>query len=198
MRALTIMLGLVLLPGHALAQFGNPAGWAPDTRTDAPGKSAPNQTNYQDRLFAQLVTAGGLAEVELGRLAAGKSTNDEVKAFADRMVGDHTDANAKLKAIADKSRMPLPDRLDPDHEKMRADLEKLDGARFDLEYMKAQVIDHQKTVQLLVWEIGQGQDADVQQFAKETLPKVLEHLEMARQIQAQLADDARVRPAGTK
>ncbi|RWM85344.1 MAG: DUF4142 domain-containing protein, partial [Mesorhizobium sp.] len=50
--------------------------------------------------------------------------------------------------------------------------------------------DHQKTVQLLEWEIGSGQDADLQHFASETLPTVLEHLKLARDIKAELASQA--------
>jgi len=196
MRALAITIGLVLLPGYAAAQFGNPAGMAPDTKMEAPGKPAANQTNYQDRLFAQLVTGGGLAEVDVGKLAAGRAGHDSVKAFANRMVDDHGDANGKLKDAAEKSRIPLPDGPDPDHKKLRADLEKLDGTAFDRAYMQAQIVDHQKTVQLLIWEIGSGEDADIQGFAKRTLPTVLEHLQMARDIQVQLAAEAQ--PAAAK
>ena len=42
---------------------------------------------------------------------------------------------------------------------MREKLEKLSGPTFDVTYILAQIVDHQKTVQLLQWEIGQGQDA---------------------------------------
>jgi putative membrane protein len=186
MRALTIAAALILVPIPAFAQFGNSGFLAPDTKMDAPGKPAPNQTNYTDRLFAQLVAAGGMAEVDLGKLAAGKTGQDKVKRFANRMVDDHSKGNDQLKSISEKSKIPLPDAPDPDHQKMRVDLEKLDGAPFDLAYLKAQVIDHQKTVQLLIWEIGQGQDADLQRFAKMTLPTVLEHLQMAKELQAEL------------
>jgi len=187
MRALTIAAGLAFLPAYAFAQFGNSGFLAPDTKVDALGKPAPNETNYTDRSFAQLVAAGGMAEVVLGKLAAGKTGQDEVKAFANRMVNDHDKANGRLRGIADNSKIPLPDALDPDSLKMRADLERLDGAQFDLAYLKGQVIDHQKTVQLLIWEIGSGQDAEIQGFAKMTLPTVLEHLQTARDLQAQLA-----------
>jgi putative membrane protein len=71
MRRVAIALGLAVLPVSAvMAQIGNPAGMAPDTRLEAPGKPAPNQTNYQNRLFAQLAAGGGMAEVEFGNLAA--------------------------------------------------------------------------------------------------------------------------------
>ncbi|ESX80704.1 membrane protein [Mesorhizobium sp. LSHC420B00] len=173
-----------------MAQIGNPAGLAPDTRMEKPGVPAPNQTNYQDRLFAQLVTAGGRAEVELGRLAAEKTSHDGVSAFANRMVEDHDEANKQLKSVADKSEIPLPEELDPDHKKIRADLEKQDGVAFDLAYLAAQILDHQKTAQLLAWEIGSGEDPELQHFASDNLPKVLEHLDMARTLHAELAGQA--------
>jgi hypothetical protein len=70
---------------------------------------------------------------------------------------------------------------------MRAKLEDMTGAVFDLTYMQGQVIDHQKAVVLLQWEIGQGQDAPMQQWAAATLPVVLGHLEMAKKLLAELA-----------
>ena len=45
---------------------------------------------------------GGMAEVELGRLAVEKASNDDVKKFGQRMVDDHSKANEELKEIAAK------------------------------------------------------------------------------------------------
>ncbi|WP_292392878.1 hypothetical protein [Mesorhizobium sp.] len=45
-------------------------------------------------------------------------------------------------------------------------------------------------MQLLEWEIGSGQDTDLQHFGSDTLPTVLEHLRMARDIKAKLASQA--------
>ena len=47
-------------------------------------------------------------------------------------------------------------------------------------------MEHQKTVQLLAWEIDSGQDAEIKQFAAATLPTVMHHLEMARNLVAEL------------
>ncbi|TIP26408.1 MAG: DUF4142 domain-containing protein [Mesorhizobium sp.] len=195
MRFFATAFGLVVISASPLslspllAQIGNPASLAPDTRMEAPGQPAPHQTNYQDRLFAQLAAAGGAAEVEFGKLAK-KSGNSAVTAFAGRMVDDHSAANARLKSLAETNRIPLPEGLDEEHERQRAELEKLDGAKFDIAYISGQITDHQKTVQLLEWEIGSGQDADLQHFASETLPTVLEHLHLARDIKAELASQA--------
>jgi putative membrane protein len=191
----SLALGIVAFPVPVPAQTGNPAGWAPDTRMEEPGVPAPNQTNYQDRLFARLVTAGGMAEIELGKLAAGRTSNEGVKHFANRMMDDHGKATERLRTVAGKSKIPLPDELDRDHQKIHRDLQELQGTQFDVAYMSAQIVDHQKTVLLLTWEIGSGEDAQLQQFAAENLPTVIQHLEMARQIHAQLASEAAGEPA---
>ena len=54
-----------------------------------------NMTN--DKKFVMDAAVGGMAEVELGKLAAEKATNPEVKQFGQRMVDDHTKANDELK-----------------------------------------------------------------------------------------------------
>jgi putative membrane protein len=182
MRATTVVIAFTLAPIVANAQIGNPAFMAPDTQFDRPGVPAPNQPNTTDKIFAQLVSEGGMAEVELGRLVVDKAQTSAVGDFARMMIDDHSMANDKLAATARRAGVPLMEELSPEHQGKRAQLETLDGSAFELEYMRSQVVDHQKTTQLLIWEIGSGQDANLQQFAKETLPTVLEHLKMARAI----------------
>ena len=62
---------------------------------------------------------------------------------------------------------------------MAAELTAARGGEFDLVYMRGQLQDHQATALLLQWEIGAGQHAALQQFAIQTLPVVLQHLQMA-------------------
>jgi putative membrane protein len=199
MRAL-IIVAAVAWAMPAAAQLGNPGFVMPGTPQNAPGVPAPNHANTQDRLFAILLAAGGAAEVDFGRLAEGKSQNEAVKEFARRMVQDHTKANGELASLANAAQVPLPGELDPDQKEMRAKLEGMTGAVFDLTYMQGQVIDHQKAVILLQWEIGQGQDAPMQQWAAATLPVVLGHLEMAKNLLAEVAAErpqASSTPVGT-
>ena len=177
----------VLLAAPASAQIGNPAGMAPGTPQSAPGVPAPHQPNQQDRLFVQEAAIGGMAEVDSGKMAEQKGQSSAVKDFGRRMVEDHSKANDRLSALAKAASVPLPGDLDPEHQTMRAELEKLSGAPFDRAYIEGQVQDHQKTVQLLEWEIGSGQDAELKQFASETLPIVLQHLQLAQSVAAQLA-----------
>ncbi|MBP1848079.1 putative membrane protein [Rhizobium petrolearium] len=185
-----LFAGLILLSGSAVAQIGNPAGMGVDTKMSKPGVPAPHQTNNQDRLFAQLITAGGLAEVELGNLASGKAKADAVKQFAEMMVRDHKDANSKLKDLADAAKIPLQTGLDPDHQVVRDHLDKLNDNAFDVAYIKAQIVDHQKTAQLLAWEISLGEDGEMQRLAASMLPTVLDHLRRAQEINGMLTGAA--------
>ncbi|MEZ2223481.1 DUF4142 domain-containing protein [Rhizobium sp. RCC_161_2] len=155
-----------------------------------PSVPAPDQTNNQDRLFAQLATAGGLAETEFGKMAAGKAKTDVVRQFASMTIRDHDDANAKLKTLVDDARIPVPTALDPDHQAVRDQLAKLSGAAFDEAYIKAQIVEHQKTAQLLAWEISMGEDVKLQQFAAAMLPIVVDHLQWAQHINASLTGSA--------
>jgi putative membrane protein len=189
-RSAIIAAVLSLTTGSAFAQMGNPGFWGADTRMEKPGVPAPHQTNNTDRLFAQLAAAGGMAEVEFARMAGEKGEAKRVKDFADLMARDHGDANAKLKALADDAKIPLPKEVMPDHKQVKKRLDGLNGRDYDVAYIKSQIVDHQKTAQLLAWEIGSGEDAALQRFAAETLPKVLRHLQTAQTIHSELTGAA--------
>jgi putative membrane protein len=172
------------------AQIGNPAGVDPATPQSAPGVPAPHSTNTQDKLFAQLMAVGGLAEVEFGKLAEGKAESSSVKEFARRMVQDHSKANEHLETLAKQANIPLPGGLGPDETAMKYDLDRSSARSFDLAYMQGQLVGHQKAVILLQYEIGQGQNSELQKFAAESLPIVMGHLEMARTVMDELTGAA--------
>ena len=69
---------------------------------------------------------------------------------------------------------------------MRNQLASLDGAGFDDAYLRGQLVEHQKTAQLLQWEMSNGQQAPLQRFAASTLPTVLDHVGHVQQLLAEL------------
>jgi putative membrane protein len=170
----------------ASAQFGNPGGLDPATRESAPGVPAPGQTNVPDRLFTTLAAQGGMAEVELGKLAQQKSRNEVVNAFAQQMIDDHGKSNAQLAELAKQAGLSLPSEPAPDQLQTRQKLLMLSQGQFEVEYMRTQVTEHQKTVQLLLWVIASGENSDMQRFASDTLPTVLHHLQRAQELVTQL------------
>jgi putative membrane protein len=191
----SLLIWTCALPALA-QQTANPAGAAPDTpgvsSPERPVAAAPDHPNTVDQVFARQAAIGGLAEVEMGKLAADRAQNDAVKQFARRMAEDHGKSNDRLTKLARANKASLPRRsdVDPDQKAMRAQLEKLRGAEFDAAYIASQVGAHQTTAHLLEHEIGAGQDVRLKDYAKETLPTVMRHLELARQVQQDLAAKA--------
>ncbi len=189
-KALALAVALIASSSAFAQQTGNPAVAAPDTpRTDV-AQPPPDHPNTVDQIVARQLQIGGAAEVDLGKLAGSRASSQAVKDFAKRMVDDHTKANSKLESLAKANRADRPRGAssDPDVAAVRAQLEKLKGADFDAAYIGVQVGDHQKTAHLLEHEIGSGQDQKMKAYAQETLPTVMRHLEMARQIQSDLAN----------
>ncbi len=129
----------------------------------------------KDKSFMMEAAKGGLMEVEMGKMAAKKATNADVKAFGQHMVTDHSKANAELMALAKKKGVALDKNVK---------VEKIDEKRFDHEYMELMVKDHKKDVASFEKAAKNSKDADVKAFAGKTLPTLKQHLEMAKQTEA--------------
>lgn len=96
----------------------------------------------KDKMFLHKAAEGGMAEVELGKLAAQKASADDVKAFGQKMVDDHTALNEDMKPFIDAMGVMVPKRLNK-KDKMEYDrLSGMSGADFDNEYLMYMVKDH--------------------------------------------------------
>jgi putative membrane protein len=65
--------------------------------------------------FALSAAMGGMAEIELSKLALRNSSNSKIKSFAQMMVNDHSKANSELKSMATSKGIELPTSLDKEH-----------------------------------------------------------------------------------
>jgi len=138
--------------------------------------------NGPDRKFVMEAAQGGMAEVEMGRLATERGASDEVKQFGQRMVDEHSKANTELAELATNMRFEPPKELAPEMAKMRDQLSQLSGADFDREYMRMMVEDHEKDVKKFERQATKGNAGSVKDFAAKTLPTLQEHLKMAKDI----------------
>jgi putative membrane protein len=64
--------------------------------------------NKTDKSFITSAYQDGLAEIKMGELGESKSANADVKAFASKMVADHSAANSELKTLADSKKVEVP------------------------------------------------------------------------------------------
>jgi putative membrane protein len=150
----------------AVAQTLPNAGFiAPNTPGMETGKLAPNHLSGSDKLFIRQAAIGGRAEVELGKLAQQKGNSEAVRDFGKRMVSDHSEAYDQLMHLQKDADLSIPKEPDPEHKRIRDELNKASGKDFDIAYLASQIQDHQKTVNLLLWEISFGQSAELTKYA---------------------------------
>jgi putative membrane protein len=135
-----------------------------------------------DQKFVMEAAMGGMAEVELGRLATERGSSDGIKQFGQQMVDDHSRANSELIQLTTARGITLPTSLDAKHQAQMSKMSQLSGAAFDRAYAKEMLKDHQKDVSLFQKQSTRGADADLRAFAAKTLPTLQEHLRMAREL----------------
>lgn len=135
-------------------------------------------------VFVSKAAQDGMTEVELGKLALGKTKNAEVREFAQRMVTDHGKANQELASIAKNKGIDPPKTLDASHKNLVSKLQSEEGDAFDLEYSRHMNMDHDKAIELFE-AASNSPDADLAGFAKKTLPTLKEHKEMASKLPGQ-------------
>lgn len=153
----------------------------------ATGRSAPHMKSslsHGDRKFVEDAAKGGMAEVELAKIAQERASSPEVKQFAQRMEQDHSKANEQLRTLAQSKGVTMPGgpKLKDNHEASK--LSKLQGQDFDRAYMDYMVKDHEKDVKEFDKMAQNAKDPDVKAFAQQTAPTLHEHLQLAQNADA--------------
>ncbi len=170
---------LVTLPSLALN--------AQDTSSQQMDNGARKMMKSADATFAMKAAQGGVAEVQMGQLAAQKANSPDVKAFGQQMADDHSKANDKLKSVAEAENMTLPTSLNGKDQAEYTKLQGLSGTDFDREYVRDMVRDHEMDVKEFQKEAKTGQDPQIKNFAQETLPVLQEHLSKIKSIQSNMS-----------
>jgi len=152
--------------------------------------SAQNQADNGDTHFARAAASGNLAEIQLGKLAADHASSDVVKAFASRMVVQHTAAADQLKIAAQKDDIALPGNLSSHDQQIYDRLVRLHGTAFDREYAKRMVDDHEKDLADFQSEAGSGQNNEMKAFAANSISMIQEHLNQAREMLASVSQQS--------
>lgn len=172
------ILGLVAVAGLMLTV--TPSAIAQDNMQMNSNMAA---ISSMDQKFMRMAAKGGMAEIEMARVALEKSSNDAIKQYAQKMIDDHTMAGDELKQLASTKGVTLTMQADPKQMAMMAKIQKLSGLEFDTIYVKeAGVKAHQDMEKLFMKESMSGKDMETKAFAAKTLPVVRMHLQMAREM----------------
>jgi putative membrane protein len=139
-----------------------------------------------DQQFMLNAAAVGVAEVRMAELALEKSRDPGVRDFAQHMLNDHRRVNDELMQVARAKGVVLPMMMDPANRTLYEELAALPEARFDQQYMVAQLNIHNMGNGLYASEARNGEDPAVKAFAARNAPVGVQHVAMARSLAAQV------------
>ncbi|MBB5326657.1 DUF4142 domain-containing protein [Tunturiibacter gelidoferens] len=139
-----------------------------------------------DKKFLAMAAQSDQNEIALSQLAEQKATNPAVKAFAEKMVKEHTQMTASMKPFADSWGLTAPTGPDPDAQKELDKLNGLSGNDFDKEYMDQMVTDHTKALKAFTTEAKDTKDVKFQAAVIKGKTAVAAHKNMAYDLKKKL------------
>lgn len=145
--------------------------------------------------FVKTVLSANKFEIDSSKLVLQKSTSEDVKAFAELMIADHTKAGEELwnvitkqggtpKAAAKEGEQPPAMDLLPKDAAALKTLEGKDGTAFEAAYISLQEDAHSKAVALFQTYASSADDQTWGAFAQKTLPTLEMHLDNIKKIAA--------------
>jgi putative membrane protein len=132
--------------------------------------------------FADRAASSNRFELETSELALEFAQDDGVRAFAEAMISDHTDAAEAMGAAAEADGITPTAEISEVQQARMNELENLTGERFDTAYVDVQLTAHDEAVSLFQAFSGMEGESALRDFAKQTLPVLEQHQEHVRSL----------------
>jgi putative membrane protein len=146
---------------------------------------APSTLSAVDFNFVGQANLGAPFQIGSGRLAETKGTRAAIRSYAHLMVTSHIPVVDALNVILkNKDVTPSNTLLHGAYDAMISTLEADRGAMFDRVYVNGQIEYQKGNAALFEQEIQNGTDPDLKEFARRTLPKIVDHLHRAEKLAA--------------
>jgi putative membrane protein len=139
-----------------------------------------------DDSFLKMAAQGNVAEIALGQLALQNAESAEVKQFGAKIIQDHQQASQEVQQLASKAGIQLPSQISQEQKTRQVELAQLSGHSFDLAYMQYMLKDHRKEVKQFEQTAQHLQHPAVKTWALNTLPILLQHVELASNVATKL------------
>lgn len=143
----------------------------------------PATLNAIDFNFVGQANLGAPFQVDSGRLAETKATNAAIRSYAHLMVTTHIPVVDALNVILKQKKItPSSTLLHGAYDAMIFTLNADRGVTFDRNYVNGQVEYQKGNAALFGQEIQNGSDPELREFARQTLPKIVDHLKRAEKL----------------
>ncbi|BDT57322.1 hypothetical protein MasN3_08160 [Massilia varians] len=180
--------GALFAAGAAQAQAASQA--TVPAAAAAPASTA-SKLDRSDRKLLEMMAESNIAEINAGKLALTKASNPEVKAYARRMVDEHSKSLAEVQTLARAKGVELPKESNVKHKAKESMLSALSGDIFDRTYVKQSGRrDHRVTHEHLRDNMDKIKDPDIKALAMKMRPIVEQHLLAADELIAKTARGA--------
>lgn len=147
-------------------------------RADAVLKSFQGEEITDPTVFVKSAALGGLAAIELAKLAQSKSQNANIRSFAARVLKEQQAIHSELSSVAKRERLDVPTSLIYEDEQTLQQGREKSAAEFDAWYTQQMVAESQKAIALFE-SATRMEDAKLAAFAKKALPVLQEHQRLA-------------------
>ena len=143
-----------------------------------------DKTDVADNEFIMKVAEINMEKIELGKLAQQRSSMGSVKELGKMMVTEHTQAMAKLAALAKTKMVSLPTvesgKISADYKMLAAKK----GKSFDKAYSDMTVNGHKEAIALFEKTNRETKDNDIKAMTGKMISALKTHLEHAEMCQA--------------
>jgi putative membrane protein len=166
---------------------GAPTGTTSEKTSDA-GRTAVASAD-PDVAVMQKVHQANQQEIEMGKMALEKAQSPRVKAYAKKLLSDHTAADKQLLSYADKKKLdrstlelastPMETaKTDDPHAKLNTS----SGAEFDRDFVTVMVDAHDKAIDMVKTAKDTVSDKQLAKMLSAMLPKLERHKKMAQDL----------------
>ncbi len=177
-----LAMGLAL---GAAAQTRDPAPTAPNrsiVTAEAPRAPAAENKNAEDLEFLTEALRTGLAEVQMGELAAQRGNDPRVRAYGAKLKTDHAAQAAEIEALLKPLNVAIPAEPSSEAQVHHAALARLSGEEFDSRFVEMMIASHTEAIEKYGAQTHANPDRALHDFAAKALPMLREHLAEAESL----------------
>jgi putative membrane protein len=165
----TLMTSLLVVATPASAQTAQPAS-----------EAKPVRLHGNDQAFITEATKAVSTQRDAARIATSRSTDRDVKAFAERVANDNATVSSGIRAAIPHGIDVPKDDADP---AVLDSVRNLRGGEFDKTYIEQVALaDQQKALSVFEAEIASGRNEPLKEAARKALPTMQAHYAQAQEL----------------
>jgi putative membrane protein len=140
-----------------------------------------------DEQWLMMSIEGDLFEIQGGKIARHKTSNEKVRNLAETLIRDHTKSLKEATDLARRFGIEVPGEPSPSQQWELRVVSQFKGNGFDRWYSDLEVQDHIQDIQEASDEVEKGCNPEIRKDARDEIPVLQMHLKLAREALASVS-----------